>query len=410
MRIAIVGGGLAAVKAIEELRDQGHDGEIALYGAEPYLPYERPPLSKGVLLGKDQPDSVFVHDEAWFDEHGVDLHLGVEVVGLDLDRHELDTGSRTASRTASRTGAFDQLLIATGATPRHLEAADRSGAPVAYLRTIDDSRSLKAAFGPGLRVVIIGAGWIGLEVASAAIAAGSDVTVIETLSLPLLRVLGADVAQVFADLHRSHGVDLRLGASITGITREGSRVVVELEDGRVAGDQLVVGVGVAPNTGLAESAGLAVADGILVDERLRTADRAVFAAGDVANHQHPVLGRRLRVEHWDTAIQHGRHVARTMLGADAAYERMPYFYTDQYDLGMEYVGSVGPDGPEAQVLRGDLEGRNFTAFWLAAGRVVAGMHVNDWDAIDPIKALVGKQIAVDRLADESISLADLAAG
>ena len=401
MRAVVVGGGLAAASAVDELRSQGHDGSIDAFCAEPHLPYERPPLSKEVLLGKAEEESVFVHDRAWYDDRDVTLHLGTTVTGLDLDRH-LVLGDEFSV-------GFDRLLLATGASPRHLAMADESGAPVAYLRTIEDNRRLKEAFGSVERIVIIGGGWIGLEVASAARNAGVEVTVVEMQDLPLLGVLGPEVARVFSDLHREHGVALRLGAVVDGIDgREGGASDVRLADGStLPADLVVVGIGAQPEVGLARLAGLAVDDGVLVDRLLRTSNPDVLAAGDVAMHDHPVLGRRIRVEHWDNAIHQARAAARVMLGGEEPYQRLPYFFTDQYDLGMEYVGSVGPDGYDEVVLRGDLATRVFSAFWLQGGRVLAAMHANDWDQIDPIRAIVGREIERDRLADPDVPLADL---
>lgn len=400
MRIAVVGGGVAAATAAEELRARGHEGEIDIFGAEPHLPYNRPPLSKALLLGTEEDDSIFVHDAQWYADQSVSLHLGEAVTGLDLDRRQVLVGPAAH--------AYDRLLLATGSKPRRLDAADQSGR-VAYLRTLEDSLALREASGPGQHVVIVGAGWIGLEVAAAARASGAKVTVIESLELPLLRVLGPEVAAVFAALHRTQGVDLRLRATIESFTRaEAGQTVVRLDDdSHFTADLVVVGIGVAPNDGLAGAAGLAVDNGVLVDEQLRTSDPHVFAVGDIAHQQHPGLGRRIRVEHWDTAIEQARVAARNMLGGDEDYARLPYFFTDQYDLGMEYVGSLGPDGYDDVVLRGDLAGQ-FTAFWVRDGRVEAGMHVNDWDAIDPIRRLVGATVALDRLRDESVDLALLA--
>jgi NADPH-dependent 2,4-dienoyl-CoA reductase/sulfur reductase-like enzyme len=400
----VVGAGLAAAKAVEELRSAGFEGEVVVFGDEHHLPYERPPLSKGYLLGNDELETAFVHDPAWYDENDVDLRLGQSVTAID----------RTARvvRTRDTEQSYDRLLVATGSTPRHLAMADDSGAPVAYLRTIEDSQRLKAAFTAGTTVAVIGAGWIGLETAAAAREAGASVTVLESLDLPLLRVLGPEVAAIFADLHREHGVDLRLGVQVSAIEKTAAGAVVRLADGgSVEADLVVVGVGVAPNVALAEAAGLATDNGILVDEHLASSDPDVFAAGDVANAAHPVLGRRIRVEHWDTAIEQGRTAAHTMMGHDRAYDRLPYFFTDQYDLGMEYVGSVGPEGYDRVVLRGDTSqagGRVFTAFWLQADRVVAGMHANDWDASDHVRGVVGKRVDAARLGDESTSLEDLA--
>jgi 3-phenylpropionate/trans-cinnamate dioxygenase ferredoxin reductase component len=397
MRVVVVGGGLAAASAVDELRSNGHEGSIEVFCAEPHLPYERPPLSKEVLLGSAEEEKVFVHDKAWYDERDVTLHLGTLVTGLDLDRHEVAGDGFSAG--------YDRLLLATGASPRRLAMADESGAQVAYLRTIEDNRRLREAFGSAGRIVIIGGGWIGLEVAAAARNAGVDVTVVEMQDLPLLGVLGPEVARVFADLHREHDVDLRLGVGVDAIEARNGASEVRLTDGAsLAADLVVVGVGVQPEVGLAREAGLAVGDGVLVDGHLRTSDPDFFAVGDIAGHDHPVLGRRLRVEHWDNAIQQARAAARVMLGGDQPYDRLPYFFTDQYDLGMEYVGSVGPDGYDEVVLRGDVSTRVFTALWLQGRRVVAAMHANDWDQIDPIRGIVGREVDRDRLADASVPL------
>ncbi len=399
----IVGAGLSAAMAVEELREAGFDGEIVVLGAEAHLPYERPPLSKGYLLGNDPIAGAFPHDAQWYADHRVELRLGSEVTAIDREAHTVTV--------AAGTQRYAKLLLATGASPRRLGMADDSGAPTTYLRTIEDSDRIKAATAAHQRIAIIGGGWIGLEVAAAARTAGCEVTVLESLELPLLRVLGPQVAQVFADLHRAHGVDLRTGAEVTGISTEDGAAVVELTDGEpVRADLLVVGVGVAPNTGLAESAGLDVENGVTVDARLCSSDPDVFAAGDVANAAHPVIGTHLRIEHWDNAIGQGRAAARSMLGEPVSYDRMPYFFTDQYDLGAEYVGHVDPGTPHEVVLRGDIDGRTFTAFWLADGMVRAGMHVNDWDAIDALRALVGKPVDPARLRDQSVSLTDVVSG
>ncbi|HYN30089.1 MAG TPA: FAD-dependent oxidoreductase [Dermatophilaceae bacterium] len=398
---AIVGGGLAAAKAVEGLRSGGFTGRIVLVAAERHLPYERPPLSKGYLLGHQDLDRAFVHPPQWYLEHQVDLRLGSTATGIDRGAHTVATDEGDVR--------YDRLLLATGASPRRLPMVDASGASPAYLRTMEDSQRLKAALQPGRRVVAIGGGWIGLEVAAAAVAAGCEVVVLEALELPLVRVLGREVAEVFAGLHRDHGVDLRTNTSVTSVEDDDGRALVRLGDGAsVAADLLVVAVGVLPDTALAEAAGLPVDDGIVVDEHLRTADPDVFAAGDVARAYHPRLRRHLRVEHWDNAIEQGLTAARNMTGADEAYTRLPYFFTDQYDLGIEYVGSVGPDGYDEVVLRGDVTGRRFTALWVKDGTAVAGMHANDWDAVDDLRRVVGAD-AVDpaALRDPSVPLAAL---
>ncbi|NUR06408.1 MAG: FAD-dependent oxidoreductase [Nocardioidaceae bacterium] len=401
--MVVVGAGLTAAKAVEELREAGFDGSVVLYGNEPHLPYERPPLSKGYLLGDDELDSAFVHTADWYVEHDVDLRLGTEVTAIDTGAHVVRAGGGEQG--------YDKLLLATGASPRHLGFVDDSGAPVAYLRTIEDSDRLKAAFTEGRRIVVIGGGWIGLEATSAARRAGAEVTVLESLDLPLLRVLGPEVAEVFADLHREHGVDLRTGVEVRSVERTGDGSVVRLGDGsELPADLIVVGIGVAPNVGLAQAAGLDTDNGVLVDEGLRSSDPDVLAAGDVANQLHPLLGHRLRVEHWDTAIEQGKAAAHGLLGESVRYDRLPYFFTDQYDLGMEYVGHVSPDGYDEVVLRGDTSadgGRTFTAFWLREGRVLAAMHANDWDATDHLRALVGSSPDATKLRDSAVALEDL---
>ena len=385
-RIVIVGGGLAAGTAAAALRDAGYDGDVVLHAAEPHLPYERPPLSKGYLAGEKDADSLLVHPASWYAENDVDVRTGSRVERIDADAHTVTAGGATES--------FDRLLIATGASPRRLAAADESGAPVAYLRTREDSDRLRSALAPGHRIAILGGGFLGLEVAAAARTAGADVTVLEALDLPLLRVLGPEIGAVFADLHREHGVDLRLGAKVTGFDGDGRRARLTVDGSAdVDADLLVVGIGASPDIALAEAAGLAVDDGILVDERMRTSHPDVFAAGDVARARHPALGRSIRVEHWDNAIRQGRVAGSTMAGAEATVTDLPYFFTDQYDLGMEYVGDIGPDGYDEVVIRGDVAKRVFTAFWVAGGKVVAAMQANDWDASDTLRPAVGKSLA-----------------
>ena len=384
--IVVVGGGLAAGTFVTQLRERGHDGPVVLIAEEAHAPYERPPLSKDLLLGKGSPDDAAVHETAWYAEHDVDLRTSTAATAIDLAGRRVQAGGEWIE--------YDELVLATGARPRHLAMADEAGVPVVYLRTLDDSLALRERLTEGARIGIIGGGWIGLEVASAARQHDAEVTVLESLDLPLLRVLGPEVAQVFADLHREHGVDLRTGVEVTGITPRGDGATVALHGGGSDGgaldvDLLVVGVGVQPNVELAEAAGLTVDNGIRTDARLRTSDEHVHAIGDVANIDHPVLGHPLRVEHWDTARKHGAALAGTLSGTPTEAADLPYFFTDQYDLGMEYVGNPGPDGYDRVVLTGDVPGRVFRAWWVRGDRVVAGMHVNDWDAIDEVRRVVG---------------------
>ena len=373
--IVVVGAGLAGATAVTALREGGHDGPLVLLGAESHPPYERPPLSRGDGRGNDPFESAFVHEPQWYAAHDIDLRTGAFVTDLDL-------GRKSVSLLDGTEIAYDQLLLATGSRPRRLPLADDSGVPTAYLRTIEDSDRIRAAFGPGHRIVIIGAGWIGLEVAAAARAAGTEVTVFEVAELPLLRVLGRRVAQAFADLHRAHGVDLRLGTAVSAADLAGATLVV-------------VGVGVVPDASLAQRAGLAVDNGVLVDATLRASHPGVYAVGDIANHDHPLLGRRVRVEHWDTAIEQAKVAAHNLVGGQEAeaYDRLPYFFTDQYDLGMEYVGYAAADADTEVVVQGDLGAEQWRAYWVSGGVVVAGMHVNEWGAIDEIREQIGHPLA-----------------
>src|SRR5580693_3588204 len=403
----IAGAGLAGAKAAEVLREEGFDGPVVLIGDETERPYERPPLSKDYLLGKAEREAIYVHPASWYADNGVELRLGVPVTGIDRAAHE------AALADGSRIG-YAKLLLATGSSPRRLTVPGGDADGVLYLRRVGDSDQIKATFQTAARIAVIGAGWIGLECAAAARAAGVEVTLLEAAELPLLRVLGTEVAQVFAGLHREHGVDLRFGVQVSEITGSGGRAGgVRLADGgHVEADAVIVGVGITPNTQLAEAAGLETGNGVVVDARLRSSHPDIYAAGDIASAYHPALGRHIRVEHWANALNQPQAAARAMLGQDLAYDRLPYFYTDQYDLGMEYHGYVEPDGYDQVVFRGDVERREFIAFWLGGGRVLAGMNVNIWDANDMIQALVrsGRTVDPDRLADPSVPLDEVPGG
>ncbi|MFJ5599944.1 NAD(P)/FAD-dependent oxidoreductase [Micromonospora parva] len=400
----IVGAGLAGAKAAQTLRETGFGGEIVLLGEEPEQPYERPSLSKGLLLGGTADrESVFVHEAGWYAEHAVDLRTGTRVTGIDRAGRQVELAG------GQRIG-YDALLLATGATPRRLEVpgADLDG--VLSLRTLPDSDRVAFALVDGGHLVVVGAGWIGLEVAAAARQRGATVTVVERSELPLLRLLGPGIARVFADLHRDHGVTFRFGAAVQEFRGEGRVSAVLLGDGtELPADAVVVGVGVGPNVALAERAGLVVGNGVVVDQALRSSDPRIYAAGDIANAYHPLYGTHLRLEHWATALHSGPTAARSMLGAEVVYDRLPYFYTDQYDLGMEYTGYAPPGGYDTVVVRGDLAKREFIAFWTAGGRVMAGMNVNIWDVTPQIQNLIRGKKPVDlaRLADPGIALDDV---
>jgi 3-phenylpropionate/trans-cinnamate dioxygenase ferredoxin reductase subunit len=400
----IVGAGLAGAKAAEALRDQGFDGRIVLLGDEPHRPYERPPLSKDYLTGKSEREQVFVHPAAWYGEHHVDLRAGQAVTAIDRAARQVTLAD------GSHVG-YDKLLLATGASPRRLPLPGADADGVHHLRRIEDSEQIKDTLATASRVAVIGGGWIGLEVAAAARQAGAGVVLLEAAELPLLGVLGPKVAQVFADLHRDQGVDLRCGTEITAITtNHGKASGVRLADGTtISADAVIVGVGINPNTQLAADAGLKVDNGIVVDATLATSDPGICAVGDVANAAHPVLGTHIRVEHWANALNQPATAAATMLGRQAAYDRLPYFFTDQYDLGMEYTGHVRQGGYDQVIFRGDVAARRFTAFWCNDNHVLAGMNVNTWHVTEQIRALIHSRQAIDprRLADPDQPLDEL---
>jgi NADPH-dependent 2,4-dienoyl-CoA reductase/sulfur reductase-like enzyme len=402
----IVGASLAGAKAAETLRSEGFGGRVILIGAETERPYERPPLSKGYLLGKDEKSVIYVHEEGWYAEHDVDLRLGVTVTSVD-------PAGRTVTTTDGETVGYDRLLLATGASPRRLKIPGAGREGVLYLRTVGDSERLAAAFAGGGRVVTIGAGWIGLETTAAAREAGCEVTVIEPEPTALYRALGSELGEMFADLHREHGVRFRFGESVSELRGPGAdgRVseVITSSGAAVPADIVVAGIGAVPNTGLAAEAGLEVDNGVVADAALRTTGPGIYAAGDVASSYHPLLGRRVRVEHWANALNSGPAAAKSMLGQDVAYDPVPYFYSDQYDLGMEAAGLPEPGSYDQVLYRGDRPGREFIAFWLAGGAVVAGMNVNVWDVSDDIQALIrsGKQVDPARLTDPDIPVAEV---
>ena len=415
----IIGASLAGAKAAETLRDEGFGGPIVLLGAEAERPYERPPLSKGYLLGKADKASLYVHDEHWYARNQVDLRLGVTAVAVDraARRVDLDIGGPVG---------YDRLLLTTGSHPRVLQVPGRDLDGVHYLRTTAQSEALATALAPipdeETRVVIVGAGWIGLEVAAAAREKGSEVTVLEPETTPLYRQVGPELGQRFADLHREHGVVFRLGDSAREFRGAEGRVTTVLtsEGAELPADVVVVAIGAAPNVALAEAAGLEMVapeagGGVLVGPALATSDPDIFAAGDLANLAHPLLGRQVRVEHWANALHGGPAAARSMLGQPVSYDRVPYFFSDQYDLGMETSGLPEPGYYDQVVYRGDPATLEFIAFWLSGGAVVAGMNVNVWDVTDDIQALIragyaGTPADVARLADPGVPLAEVLAG
>lgn len=408
-RTVIAGGGLAGAKTAEYLRGQGYEGSILLVGAERHLPYERPPLSKEFLAGSQAQEDFTVHGRSWYTDNDVELRTGVTV-------GEIDTSQNAAMLSDGSTVSYSSLVLATGSRPARppIEGADASG--VHYLRTVDDAESLVAELTEGTRLAVVGAGWIGLEVAAAARGRGAEVTVVEAADKPLASALGPELGAVFAGLHREHGVDLRLGAKVGAITTEdGAATGLRLGDGEVIrADAVLVAVGARPNIALAENAGIALADGgVRVDSGLRGSAPGVYAVGDIAAAAHPLFAARIRTEHWANALNQPQVAATNILGGDgdgapAEFANLPYFFSDQYDLGMEYSGYNA--GYSGVVYRGDVIAREFLAFWVDdSSRVLAGMNVNIWDRTEDIQALVSARTPVDtaKLADASVPLEDL---
>lgn len=392
----IVGAGLAGAKAAQTLREEGFTGRVVMLGEEPDRPYERPPLSKAYLRGHDDgtAEVPWVHDHDWYAEHDVDLRVGVQAQALD-------TGARTVAASDGDTLRYDALLLATGAVPRRPDVEGADLEQVITLRRRSEADALRARFATVSSVVVVGGGWLGCEVAASARQSGPEVTLLDRGSVPLEHAVGREVGAVFRDAHVEHGVHVRSDTRVAALEGGGAVEVVRLEDGeRVPAEVVVVGVGVLPRTELAAAAGLAIHGGIAVDEHLRTAAEGVYAAGDCAAALHPVLERRLHVEHWANALHQGPVAARNMLGGDVVYDRLPYVFSDQFDLGMEYVGAAR--GDDRVVFRGDpAAGEGFLAFFLREDRVIAGMHVNTWDTIEDLRALV--------LADRPVEEARLVA-
>ncbi|WP_411720821.1 NAD(P)/FAD-dependent oxidoreductase [Mycetocola sp.] len=404
-KFVIVGGGLAGATAAKTLREEGFEGRIQLVGTERHRPYIRPPLSKDFLAGSATRESADVESSGWYRDHDVDLTLSTEAVTLDPSAHRLELDGQGWVD-------YDALLLATGSTPRKLDIPGADLPGVHYLRTVDQAETLRTLLADGgKRLVLVGSGWIGMEVASVARTLGNDVTILERDPIPLANALGDELGQMFADLHAEHGVSLRPSVRVAEIAGENGYVTgVRLDDGQtVPADLVLVGVGVVPNVGLAQAAGLAVDNGVLVDASLRTSDPDIYAAGDIANALHPLVDLRLRSEHWANALHSGAAAARSMLGQPVSFDDVPYFYTDQFDLGMEYSG-FGPLTRGATVVyRGNRPGREFVCFWVSGDRVVAGMNVNVWDVNEAVQGIIRRGNAVDaaRLSDESVPLEEL---
>jgi 3-phenylpropionate/trans-cinnamate dioxygenase ferredoxin reductase subunit len=396
----IVGASLTGAKAAETLRAEGFDHRLILIGAEPERPYERPPLSKDYLRGEAE-EEPYVHAETFYAEQEIELRTSTEVTGINLSSSEVELADGESIR-------YDSLLLATGAEPRRIPVPGADLAGVHYLRELADSRAIGEKLQAGVRVAVVGGGWIGAETAASARQKGAEVTLIGHADVPLERVLGSEVGVLFRDLHRDHGVEFLGATAVEAFEGADSVERVITSDGRrIEADLVIVGVGVAPRTALADAAGLVVDNGIAVDASLRTSAPNVYAAGDVANAHHPFYGHGIRVEHWANALNQGPAAARSMLGQAVSYDEIPYFFSDQFDLGMEY-GGYATEWEEV-VFRGDVESREFIAFWLRGGRVEAGMNVNVWDVNEQIRALVRSRQPVDAnlLADPEAPLSEV---
>jgi 3-phenylpropionate/trans-cinnamate dioxygenase ferredoxin reductase component len=398
----ILGASLAGAKAAEELRERGFDGKVVLVGSEVERPYERPPLTKDYLRGESEREKAYVHPESFYDEHDIELLSGVTATAIH-------PGSSTVVLDDGRELPFDRLLLTTGAQPREIPVPGADLDAIYYLRTLDDSDALKLRLDAGGRVAVIGSGWIGSEFAASARQKGLEVALIDPLEIPLARLFGEEVGSFYRDVHAEHGVELLLGDGVQSFQGDGAVARVKTTSGKtVECDFVVVGIGVAPRVGLAEAAGIKIDNGIVVDEHLKTSADNVFAAGDVANAWHPFFKEQIRVEHWANALNQGPAAARAMLGDQDGYERLPYFFSDQYDVGMEYSGYT-VDWDEV-VLRGSPDSGEFVAFWLEDGRVVAGMNVNVWDVNQHVQELIRSRARVNtaELADPDTSLESMA--
>lgn len=394
----IIGASMAGGRAVEALRAEGFDGRITLIGEEPVQPYERPPLSKEFLRGEQPIDKAFLRQEQWYRDNAIDLILGMRAERIDADDRvvSLADGSRVA---------FDALLLATGARPRGLDVAGTGLDGVFMLRTVQDSSAIAARLGPGTRVVVVGAGFIGAEVAASARLMGCEVTVVEIFAVPLQRALGEEVGAIYGQVHRDHGVDLRLNSEVAAIHGDGSVSAVELTGGeRIDADVVIIGVGVEPNIELARDAGLECDNGIVVNERCETSVPGIYAAGDVANHPNPILGARIRVEHWQNAQNQGAHAGKAMLGSAEPFSEVPWFWSDQYDLNLQMAGH--PLRWDRIVRRGSLEERKGCAFYVDGERLVAAVGFNAGKDVRAARALIAAGItpADDVLADTSTDL------
>lgn len=402
-RVVIAGASLAGGRAAEQLRRGGYEGEIVVVGEEPHRPYDRPPLSKKLLQGGQTPDSVYFRSADWYAERKIEMVLGTRTTSLD-------SSARTVGLSDGRSLSFSSLVIATGADLRKLRGPGADLGGIHYVRSLDDSLRLGEDMKRARRVVILGAGVIGMEVAATCRLAGLEVVVVEIAPKPLARAFGAHIGDVYGEVHRDHGVDLRLGVGLQDIRGRDRVEEVELATGEtIPCDLLVAGIGVTPASGWLAGSGIELAPdgGVIVDDHARTNLPGIYACGDVATYFDPKEGRPMRVESVDHAQNHAQVVASNIVGKDQAYAPVPFFWSDQYDLKLQSVGHVGPY--DDVVYRGSVKDRTFVAFHLHDGRLTFAVGVNRLKEIGGAKKLIGARVRVDRaaLADESVSLATL---
>ncbi|MGJ6126158.1 FAD-dependent oxidoreductase [Mycolicibacterium sp. Y3] len=397
--IVTVGAGQAAAVAARNLRRQGFDGRIMLIGDEPHAPYQRPPLSKEFLAGTDTEAALWILRPSWIADNDVEIVTGTSVL-------RVEPASRTVAVDSGADIEADAVLFATGGTPRTLTVPGPRPDLVNYLRTLDDALRLAPVLVPGRRLAIIGAGFIGLEIAATAAAAGVSVTVFESVPVPLARILGSAMGEAVCRLHRDHGVDLRTGVRLAGIRTTADGVLIDITGAAepFEADAVVIGIGITPNTTAAEASGLGVDDGIVVDASGRTSIPGVFAAGDVARRYSERAGRHVRLEHFDNASRQGVAVSNAMLGRDMPSDDAPWFWSDQHGHNLQFIGAATGD----PVIRGDIGARDFTGFYLEGATVRGAFAVDRGEDIMAARELLGREVEVAALRDESTDLWDLA--
>lgn len=398
-QIVLIGGGQTSASAASSLRREGYEGRIILVGDEPHNPYQRPPLSKEYLLGTADHADIQSLTEDWYRKNDVCLELGKRARCIDKQ-------TLTVELDGGRTVRADAVLIATGGSARRFPGS--AGDSILYLRTLEDADRIRDAAAAGKRLIIVGGGFIGSEIAASARALGADVTLVEAMETPFERVLGKQIGRICGDIHAERGVKLRCGVAVTSIRQSGAEIIVETDNGeRYAGDAVVVGIGIAPNVDIAKASEITVGNGIRVDEFCRTTDNGIFAAGDVANFYHPLLGCRMRIEHFNNASRQGAVAARNMLGKRTEYKEIPWFWSDQYEHSLQYVGH-SPTW-DRLVIRGSIDERDFTAFYLSDGRIGGAFAFNRGGEIAMVKELIAARVDVhvDMLEDEDVDLGEL---